>query len=85
MVLGTGCAASGAAVAPAGPGSREGDACGEAPCGDGFTCTYERAGDRVVGVCRVETGRCRDDRDCGFVRACQRLGEALGVCVERGL
>ncbi|MGK3986075.1 hypothetical protein WME99_23725 [Sorangium sp. So ce136] len=81
---GVGCAPPAAAIGPAGPGSREGDACDKARCGDGFACHYERSGERTIGVCRVDVGRCRDDRDCGPARACQRLGAGLGVCVDRG-
>jgi hypothetical protein len=53
----------------------------EPPCGDGFSCHYERS--NVQGVCRVESGRCRFERDCTPSQACQRLAEPLGVCVER--
>jgi hypothetical protein len=52
------------------------------PCGDGFTCHYE-GGKNARGECRVETGRCRFDRDCASLQACHRLAEALGVCQER--
>lgn len=53
----------------------------EPPCGDGFTCHYEKGSPR--GVCRVQTGRCRFDRDCAPSQGCQRLAEPLGVCIER--
>jgi hypothetical protein len=50
-------------------------------CEDGFSCHYEASAPR--GVCRVETGRCRFDRDCAPSQSCQRLAEPLGVCIER--
>lgn len=53
----------------------------EPPCGDGFSCHYEPGAPR--GVCRVEPGRCRFQRDCSPSQACQRFSEPLGVCVER--
>lgn len=53
----------------------------EPPCTDGFSCHYEVNAAR--GVCRVETGRCRFERDCPPSQACQRFSEALGSCAER--
>jgi hypothetical protein len=79
-----GCSAPG--VPPAhDPRPIYGQPCDHGQCPSGYSCRYARKNGSPHAFCDLEVGRCRFASDCPPSLACQRFGEALGVCSERGL